>query len=66
MGEAADRWGLCGGDSLYREKDAGLEPGRKFLFVKCIMWEASVQSQWINQHSYHRKEFRRKGSGNIR
>jgi len=62
MGEGVAAARVGRGSSLCRDK--GFQ--RVKVYSSGLVWEASVQSQWINQHSYHRKEFRRKASGNIR
>jgi len=63
MGEGVAAASTGRGFSLYKERDFQL--GEKLKFVKGSVW-ASVEYEWINQHSYHRKEFRRIASGDIR
>jgi len=51
-----------GAASVDTERD--YQPGEMTQTTGAVS-KASVQSQWVNQHSYHRKEFRRKASANI-
>jgi hypothetical protein len=54
--------GVAAAASVDIEKD--YQPG-EITQTAGLVSKASVQSQWVNQHSYHRKEFRRKASANI-